>query len=110
MRGQTVGVADKPSGLVVVDHDKPKPGYELTRKWRQAGWHNETGIRDGPDVLAVLADHAGASWPHTFTVSTPSVGAQLTNVSPARSQLGHNLAHPLFDLSVGGCGTGRDAS
>src|SRR5260370_27683750 len=106
MRGQTVGVADKPSGLVVVDHDKPKPGYELTRKWRQAGWHNESGIRDGRDVLAVLADRAGASWPHTFTVTTPSGGAHLYYVPPAGSSIRHKPPCPHIDGRGRGGGGG----
>ncbi len=104
--GENYGVAAKPSGLVVVDLDKPKPGYELTRKWRQAGWHNESGIRDGRDVLAVLADRAGASWPHTFTVTTPSGGSHLYYVAPAGRSIGNKPLGPMIDVRGGGEGDG----
>jgi hypothetical protein len=49
-----IGLATGPAGLVVVDCDIPKPGATRPPAW------NLPGIRDGRDVLAVLADHAGA--------------------------------------------------
>src|ERR1039458_3552312 len=66
------GVAAKPSGLVILDVDIWKPDYELPPEWR-----SETGISDGADVLAVLAERAGQDWPTTFTVRTPSGGQHL---------------------------------
>lgn len=57
-------------GLVVVDCDMPKADAEpLTGRW--AGCHG------GTDVLELLAGEAGASWPDTYTVVTPSGGLHL---------------------------------
>src|SRR6266568_2553085 len=45
-----IGIATGPSGLVVLDLDRPKPDTDPPPAWRQPG------IRDGGDVLAVVAD------------------------------------------------------
>jgi len=65
-----------------------------------------TGIRDGSDVLAELADRAGAEWPHTFTVDTPSGGRHLYYVAPAGRPIGNRPLGPLIDVRGGGDGNG----
>ena len=57
-----VGLACGPSRLVVVDLDTHSP---LPDDWRLPG------VRDGRDVLALLAEWAGQPWPVTYTVSDP---------------------------------------
>ncbi len=99
--GENFGVAAKPSGLVVVDLDQPKPGYEFPEAWRDV-----PGVRDGADVLAELADRAGAEWPHTFTVDTPSGGRHLYYVAPAGRSIGNRPLGPLIDVRGGGDGNG----
>lgn len=65
-----IGIACGPSGLVVVDLDKPKDGKEMPPEWADKG-----GITDGADVFAYLAEQAGAlKWPTTYTAMTPSKG------------------------------------
>ena len=81
--GENYGIAAKPSRLVIVDLDQPKPGRELPPEWRKLA-----GVHDGADVLAELADRAGAEWPHTFTVDTPSGGRHLYYVAPAGRGIG----------------------
>ncbi len=100
--GENYGFAAKLSGLVIVDLDRPKPGYELSQKWRLLGWHDEPGIRDGWDVLAALAERIGATWPHTFTVTTPSGGAHLYYVAPAGRSIGNRPLGPMIDIRGGG--------
>jgi len=70
--GANIGIACGPSQLVVVDLDTPEHGGSLP-----AGWAAEPGIRDGRDVLAVLAERAGQPWPATYSVRTPSGGLHL---------------------------------
>lgn len=98
--GENYGIAAKPSGLVVIDLDQPKPGYELPARWRE--WVNEPGIRDGRDVLALLADRAGQGWPHTFTVTTPSGGAHLYYAAPAGRPIGNRPLGPMIDIRASG--------
>ena len=102
--GENYGVAAKPSGLVIIDLDRPKPGYELPARWRD--WLNEPGICDGGDVLAALAERVGASWPHTFTVTTPSGGAHLYYLAPAGRPIGNKPLGPMIDIRGGGDGDG----
>lgn len=99
--GENYGIAAKPSRLVIVDLDRPKPGYEFPEAW--AG---ETGVSDGGDVLAVLADQAGAAWPFTFTVNTPSGGHHLYYLAPAGRPIGNRPLGPLIDIRGGGDGNG----
>jgi hypothetical protein len=76
-----IGVATGPSGLVVVDLDTAKD--ELP----PSPW-NVPGVRDGQDVLAVLAEQAGQPVPlDTFTVATPSGGAHLYFRAPSDVKL-----------------------
>jgi hypothetical protein len=78
-----VGIACGPSGLVVVDLDAVKPGDQVSDRWA-----SEAGIRDGQDVLAVLAEEAGQPVPvDTYTVATPSGGLHLYFQAPAGTAL-----------------------
>jgi hypothetical protein len=67
-----IGVATKPSGLVVVDCDLPKAG--------------DTGP-DGETALTALATERGGPIPDTYTVSTPSGGKHLYFLAPAGTRL-----------------------
>jgi hypothetical protein len=72
-----IGIATGPSGLVVVDLDKPKRGQEPPPAFRQPG------IRDGGDVLAALADANDQPLPtDTYTVRTGSGGTHLYFTAP----------------------------
>ncbi|GAA0255773.1 bifunctional DNA primase/polymerase [Cryptosporangium japonicum] len=67
-----VGIATGPSDLFVVDLDVPKPGTAPPIEWQLPG------VATGEDVLAVLAERAGAPLPYdTYTVATPSGGRHL---------------------------------
>ncbi|KQX85342.1 hypothetical protein ASD51_34080 [Streptomyces sp. Root55] len=92
-------------GLVVVDLDMPKPGAEpLEGRW--------AGCAGGTDVLELLAREAGADWPETYTVMTPSGGLHLYYRQPEDGPLigcatgqGERAPHlgPLVDVrGVGG--------
>ena len=102
--GENYGIAAKPSGLVIVDLDKPKPGYELPHRWRH--WQDEPGIHDGWDVLAALAERAGMPWPCTLTARTPSGGAHLYYRAPAGRSIGNKPLGPMIDVRGGGEGNG----
>lgn len=59
-----IGIACKPSGLVIIDCDTPKLGYNPAPLW------NRPGINDGVDQLATLFEQAGQPFelaPHLFT-------------------------------------------
>ncbi len=73
-----IGVASGPSGLVVVDLDRPKPGTVPPPAYRQPG------IRDGADVLAKLCEALDQPLPaDTYTVRTGSGGTHLYFAAPA---------------------------
>jgi bifunctional DNA primase/polymerase-like protein len=73
-----IGIACGPSNLVVVDLDTAKPD-DTPPEWVQA----EPGVRDGQDVLAVLAEQLGEELPgDTYTVATPSGGLHLYFAAP----------------------------
>lgn len=100
--GENYGVAAKRSGLVIIDLDCPKPGYELPPEWRGV-----PGVVDGADVLVTLADRAGVTnWPHTFTVATPSGGRHLYFTAPPGRPIGNKPLGPLIDVRGGGDGNG----
>jgi hypothetical protein len=67
-----VGIACGPSRLVVIDLDTAEHGGSLPPSWAA-----EPGVRDGRDVLRVLALRAGEPWPDTYTTRTPSGGLHL---------------------------------
>ncbi|MEV0641987.1 bifunctional DNA primase/polymerase [Streptomyces sp. NPDC050619] len=73
-----IGIATGPSGLVVVDLDIPK-GPDDTPP---ADWA-EHGVTDGADVLAVLCERHGHTFPtDTYTVCTWSGGRHLYFAAP----------------------------
>lgn len=65
-----IGIACRPSGLVVVDLDVAKPDDTIPAEYEQ------TAIRSGRDVLADL-EGAHGDLPDTYTVDTPSGGRHL---------------------------------
>lgn len=76
-----IGLATGPAGLVVVDLDTAKPGDTRPPEW------DMPGVRDGQDVLAVLADLHGQAVPvDTFTVATPSGGLHLYFLAPSEGE------------------------
>ena len=80
-----VGVACGPSGLLVVDLDRPKPDQEPPAAWAI------DGVTDGSDVLAVLAERAGQPFPaDTYTVHTGRGGTHLYFARPAGVRLGNS--------------------
>ncbi|MET7791776.1 bifunctional DNA primase/polymerase [Streptomyces sp900116325] len=73
-----VGVATGPSGLVVVDLDRPKHPQDTP----PVDWA-EHGVTDGADVLAVLCERHGQPFPtDTYTVRTWSGGTHLYFAAP----------------------------
>jgi hypothetical protein len=77
-----IGLATGPSGLLVVDLDTAKADQAPPQEWQQPG------VRDGQDVLAVLADLQGQPAPgDTFTVTTPSSGLHLYYRTPEDEHL-----------------------
>lgn len=77
-----IGLATGPSGLVVVDLDKPKNGEEPSEEW------SGDNVTSGADVLAVLAERHDAPYPDgTFTVVTPSGGRHLYFAAPDGPEL-----------------------
>jgi hypothetical protein len=67
-------------GLVVVDLDMPKEESKpLEGRW--------SGCHSGTDVLELLAQEAGADWPETYSVLTPSGGMHLYFQQPADGPL-----------------------
>ncbi|GAQ73822.1 bifunctional DNA primase/polymerase [Streptomyces reticuliscabiei] len=73
-----VGIATGPSGLVVVDLDRPKhPDDTPPAEWA------EHGVTDGADVLAVLCERHVQPLPtDTYTVRTWSGGTHLYFAAP----------------------------
>ena len=79
-----VGIATGPSGLLVIDLDKPKPGEVPPPEWALPG------ITDGADVLATLCERHGQPWPgETFTVRTRRGGLHLYFTAPPGVRLGN---------------------
>ncbi|MFH9651498.1 bifunctional DNA primase/polymerase [Streptomyces anulatus] len=78
-----VGVATGPSGLVIVDLDRPKHPQDTP----PADWA-ECGVTDGADVLAVLCERHGKTFPtNTYTVRTWSGGTHLYFAAPGGEPL-----------------------
>jgi len=73
-----IGIATGPSGLLVVDLDKPKHADDNP----PPAW-DERGVIDGADVLTLLAADAEQPYPgDTFTVGTPTGGQHLYHRAP----------------------------
>ncbi|MGW1179769.1 bifunctional DNA primase/polymerase [Streptomyces drozdowiczii] len=79
-----IGLATGPSGLVVVDLDKPKT-------------NTGADAPDGAANLTALCERAGQPVPRTRTIRTASGGAHLYFSAPAAAQL-HNTAGTLAPL------------
>lgn len=103
--GLLTGRSTDGRGLVVVDLDMPKADAPpLEGRW--------SGCDGGTDVLELLAREAGAEWPETYSVLTPSGGMHLYFQQPADGPLigcatgeGPTAPHigPLVDVrGVGG--------
>ncbi|MFC0533948.1 bifunctional DNA primase/polymerase [Phytohabitans kaempferiae] len=106
-----IGVACGPSGLTVVDLDRPKPGKTTPAEWQMPG------VNDGGDVLTVLADRhatptAYAQMWDTYTVTTggggthlyyrhPEVGPELRNTQAALGWLIDTRAHGGYVVAAG---------
>jgi hypothetical protein len=90
-----VGIACGPSRLVVIDLDTHSP---LPEDWRLPG------VRDGRDVLALLAEWAGQLWPVTYTVKTPTGGMHLYYTAPDGPGIRNSAGKigPLVDVRGGG--------
>jgi hypothetical protein len=110
-----VGIATGPAGLIVVDLDVPKPGEETP----PAEWRID-GVTTGEDVLAVLADRAGASLGElydTYTVITGRGGRHLYFTAPEGARLGNTgaklgwlidtRAHGGYVVAAGSVASGR---
>ncbi len=99
--GENYGIAAKLSGLVILDLDMPKAGYQFPPEWQA-----EPSIRDGKDVLAALCERAGQPWPATCTVATPAGGWHLYYTAPAGRAIGNRPLGPLIDVRGGGTSNG----
>jgi hypothetical protein len=112
-----IGIACGPSGLVVVDLDRPKPRETPPLAYRHPG------IRDGGDVLAALCEANDQPLPvDTYTVRTGSGGTHLYFAAPpdvtlrnTAGRLGWLIdtrAHGGYVIAagstVGGCGCGYE--
>lgn len=91
-----IAVATGPSGLLVVDCDQPGYGHQMPDGW------NTLGIRTGTEVLASLTRRAGATWPDTYTVSTPSGGTHYYFRAPAGLRNTAGKLGPLVDTRAAG--------
>ena len=73
-----LGLPTGPAGLIVIDLDVPKPGKALPEEWACV-----SGVVDGADVLAVLADRARQPYPFsTRTITTRPVDSICTSPTP----------------------------
>ncbi|WP_260727376.1 bifunctional DNA primase/polymerase [Dactylosporangium roseum] len=76
-----IGIACGPSGLLVVDLDRPKPGKARPDRWAIPG------IEDGFDVFAEVCAEAGQPLPtETYTVTTGRSGTHLYFRHPAEGE------------------------
>jgi hypothetical protein len=73
-----IGIATGPSGLIVIDLDRPKPGQVPPAAYQHPG------VRDGGDVLAMLCEANDQPLPvDTYAVRTASGGTHLYYTAPA---------------------------
>jgi hypothetical protein len=83
-RPWNIGIACGPSGLLVVDLDRAKPGDVAPIGWA------EQDVTCGMDVFLLTAHTAGEAPPvDTHTVTTPSGGTYLYYRAPAGIRLGN---------------------
>jgi hypothetical protein len=94
-----VGIACGPSGLVVVDLDTPKGRLDLPDEWA-----NVEGIREGADIFTVLVERAGATWPDTYTVMSPTSGTHLYFQAPDGVEVRNSQGKvaPMVDIRASG--------
>ncbi|MFJ3665670.1 bifunctional DNA primase/polymerase [Streptomyces sp. NPDC090106] len=83
-----VGIATGPSGLLVIDLDKPK---------NQDNHNSNTDAPDGATTFAALCERTGQTRPRTRTIRTASGGHHLYFTAPAAVRL-HNTAGTLAPL------------
>jgi hypothetical protein len=94
-----IGLATGPSGLLVVDLDRPKkPGTLPPAPWR------DSGARSGRDVLDQLAATAGVPIPRTWRVITPSGGEHLYFRQPDEIRLGNSAGKLGWKIDTRGHG------
>lgn len=94
-----IGIACGPSGLVVVDLDRPKPGDTPPAEWQLPG------VGSGEDTLAVLAERAGHPLPYdTHMVRTGRGGLHAYYAAPDSTQLRNTAGRLgwLVDTRAGG--------
>jgi hypothetical protein len=81
-----IGVACKPSGLLVVDCDFPKRQFQMAGT-QYAGLHDRFGpVVDGVDVYRYVCEKAGGDWTQaedTYRVTTGSLGCHFYYRWPA---------------------------
>ncbi|MEV0290667.1 bifunctional DNA primase/polymerase [Kribbella sp. NPDC050820] len=94
-----IGVATGPSGLLVIDLDRPKHGSETVPE----PWHSR-GATCGRDVLDQLADDADQAMPRTWTVTTPSGGRHLYYRQPDGTELGNTAGRLGWKIDTRGHG------
>jgi hypothetical protein len=90
-----IGIACGPSGLVVLDLDRPKPDSVRPPEW------DRPGVSDGADVLAALAEDHGEEPPlETFSVLTGSGGEHLYFTAPKRARIKNSASRIGWLLDV----------
>lgn len=96
-----VGIACGPSGLVVIDTDRPEPGETPPPAWA------EPGVTDGLDALALLAERTGGDLGpalDTYTVWTPSGGCHLYYRAPEGPAIRNSASQIAWRVDVRGLG------
>ncbi|TWD81663.1 bifunctional DNA primase/polymerase-like protein [Kribbella amoyensis] len=92
-----IGVAAGPSGLLVIDLDRPRTPNETPPE--SAGT-----ATSGREVLDELAAQAGQRMPRTWTVSTPSGGQHLYYRRPDGDDLGNSAGRLGWKIDTRGIG------
>lgn len=102
--GANIGVACRPSGLVVIDLDTAGHSGTLTENQQPGSGH---------EVLAALADRVGQPWPATYSVATPSGGLHLYFAAIAGREVRNSAGKigPMIDVrGAGGYVVGAGSS
>ncbi|MDX3003252.1 bifunctional DNA primase/polymerase [Kribbella solani] len=94
-----VGVATGPSGLLVVDLDRPKDAGEVVPE----PWCSR-GALCGRDVLELLAADTGEQLPRTWSVRTAGSGQHLYFRQPEGSELGNTAGRLGWRIDTRGHG------